>query len=82
MAASGSSIWCRWRPDEVRRAFGDGGACQREGRSLHGFAVLEKGRMSRSSKVSRPFRLAADSLIAASRNLVQRAVLREPAYPA
>lgn len=48
---------------------------------FHGFAVLEKGRISRSSKVSRPFRLAADSLIAASRNLVQRAVLREPAYP-
>lgn len=48
---------------------------------FHGFAVLERGGISRWSKVARPFRVASGSLFAASRNLVSRAVQREPAYP-
>lgn len=48
---------------------------------FHGYAVLERGGVSKSSKVARPFRLAAGSLVAAARNLGQRFIQREPAYP-
>lgn len=48
---------------------------------FHGFAVLERGRVSRSSKAARPFRVATSTLFAASRNLVGRLIQQEPAYP-
>jgi predicted dehydrogenase len=48
---------------------------------FHGFAVFEGGAVSRSSKVTRPLRTATQSLVAASSNLINRAVRREPAYP-
>lgn len=48
---------------------------------FHGFAVVERGRVSRLSKAARPFRAAARSLAAASGNLARRLVRRELAYP-
>jgi predicted dehydrogenase len=48
---------------------------------FHGFAVLERGGISRSSKAARPFRMATGSLFAASLNLLRRGIQREPAYP-
>jgi predicted dehydrogenase len=48
---------------------------------FHGFAVVDKAPPSRASKAARPFRTAATSLLAASRNLARRVVQQEPAYP-
>jgi hypothetical protein len=48
---------------------------------FHGYATIEAGTTSRSSKIARPFRVATASLGAASRNLLHRNVQREPAYP-
>jgi len=48
---------------------------------FHGYASVEGGAVSRAAKVARPFRVATQSLVAASLNLVRRAARREPAYP-
>jgi predicted dehydrogenase len=48
---------------------------------FHGYAIFEGGGVSRARKIARPFRTAAQSLIAASLGLASRAVRREPAYP-
>jgi predicted dehydrogenase len=48
---------------------------------FHGFAVLDKASVSRVSKAARPFRVAAGSFVTASRNLAQRVIDHEPAYP-
>jgi predicted dehydrogenase len=48
---------------------------------FHGFLVRERGAVSRSRKILRPFRQASGTLYAAAWNLARRAVLREPAYP-
>lgn len=48
---------------------------------FHGFAVLERGGVSRASKAARPFQVAGRSLFAASRNLLRRVVQQEAAYP-
>lgn len=48
---------------------------------FHGFASLERGGVSRLSKILRPFKRADGVYLAASLNLVRRAVAREPAYP-
>jgi predicted dehydrogenase len=61
------------------RLFGQRGSARLD--LFHGFAVFEGGVVSRSSKITRPFRTAAQSLVAASSNLLGRAVCREPAYP-
>ena len=47
----------------------------------HGFAVLSRGRVSRSGKVLQPFADAAGTIATAGANLASRAVHREPAYP-
>jgi predicted dehydrogenase len=48
---------------------------------FHGFAIFEKGRISRSEKVTRPFRLSARMFAASTLNLATRALHNEPAYP-
>jgi predicted dehydrogenase len=48
---------------------------------FHGYAVVERGQVSRHDKIVQPLRYAARSLLAAGGNLVRRAVRREPAYP-
>lgn len=48
---------------------------------FHGFCVFEPGRVSRSDKVLRPFRLGAGLLLAAGYNLAVRTLTRQPAYP-
>lgn len=48
---------------------------------FHGYAVVERGQVSRHDKIVQPLHYAARSLLAASGNLVRRAVRREPAYP-
>ena len=47
----------------------------------HGFAVLSRGRVSRSGKVLQPFVDAAGTIATAGANLATRAVHLEPAYP-
>jgi predicted dehydrogenase len=47
----------------------------------HGYAVLERGEVSRLDKVARPFAGAALVLGAATSNLARRAVRAESAYP-
>ena len=48
---------------------------------FHGFAVLSRGRVSRSGKVLQPFADAADTIARAGANLASRAINQEPAYP-
>jgi predicted dehydrogenase len=48
---------------------------------FHGFAVLERGSVSRWQKIVRPFKRADGLYLAASMNLMRRVVRREPAYP-
>ena len=47
----------------------------------HGFAVLSRGRVSRSGKMLQPFVDAAGTIARAGANLANRAVHLEPAYP-
>jgi predicted dehydrogenase len=47
----------------------------------HGFAVLSRGRVSRSGKALQPFVDAADTIARAGANLASRAINQEPAYP-
>ncbi len=61
------------------RVFGERASARAD--LFHGFAVFEPGGVSRALKAARPFRLAADSLVAASQNLVRRFIQQEPAYP-
>lgn len=48
---------------------------------FHGFSTVHRSAVTRASKVLRPFREAGGVAMAASANLVKRAVTREPAYP-
>lgn len=48
---------------------------------FHGFAVRERGEVSRRRKIVHPFLLAGGTLAAAAANLAGRAARREPAYP-
>ncbi|MCR8915742.1 Gfo/Idh/MocA family oxidoreductase [Marinobacter panjinensis] len=48
---------------------------------FHGFAVFESPAVSRIRKIMAPFALSLNTLIAATRNLSERALNREPAYP-
>ncbi len=48
---------------------------------FHGFAVLERGAVSRARKMTRPFTASAGTFAAAAGNLVRRAFARQPAYP-
>jgi predicted dehydrogenase len=48
---------------------------------FHGFAVLERGEVSRARKIAHPFAFAGGTLVSATTNLVARAVRGEPAYP-
>jgi len=48
---------------------------------FHGFAVFEPGDVSREAKISRPFAVAARTLVTATANLARRSLSAEPAYP-
>lgn len=61
------------------RVAADGGTALAD--LFHGFAVLDRAAATRASKMLRPFRASAQTLFAASGNLLERAVRREPAYP-
>ena len=48
---------------------------------FHGYGFMEPGKVSRNRKIIHPFALSLRSLSAATLNLGQRALRREPAYP-
>jgi predicted dehydrogenase len=48
---------------------------------FHGYAVYRLGRVSRWTKATQPFAASAGRFVAASSNLVRRAMRWEPAYP-
>jgi predicted dehydrogenase len=48
---------------------------------FHGFAVVERGAVSRLQKIAHPFALAGGTLFSAGTNLASRAMRRESAYP-
>lgn len=48
---------------------------------FHGFAVLQRGRVSRADKAMRPFVSSLRQFGAATRNAIARLAAREPAYP-
>jgi predicted dehydrogenase len=48
---------------------------------FHGFAVIEPGAVSRTSKITQPFGHSTRTFVAASTNLLRRALHDEPAYP-
>jgi predicted dehydrogenase len=48
---------------------------------FHGFATFEPPAVSRSRKITRPFRVGAATLAGAGANLARRILAREPAYP-
>lgn len=48
---------------------------------FHGFAMMDRGAVSRGSKMLRPIRMGGGLLMTAGMNLAGRAVRREPAYP-
>jgi predicted dehydrogenase len=47
----------------------------------HGYAVLERGQVSRLRKILHPFDLSLHIFTSAGINLIRRAARREPAYP-
>jgi predicted dehydrogenase len=47
----------------------------------HGYVVEEGGTVSRLHKIAHPFLLAGNTFVVAGRNLIGRALRREPAYP-
>jgi len=48
---------------------------------FHGFATIERGTVSRTHKILRPFEASGASMIAAANNLARRLVTSEYAYP-
>ena len=48
---------------------------------FHGFAVVMRGRATRTGKVLQPFAASGSTFRAAATNLARRAATREPAYP-
>jgi len=48
---------------------------------FHGFAVFDRGGVSRREKITRPFSSSGRTFAAATANLVGRTLRREPAYP-
>jgi len=48
---------------------------------FHGFAIIERGTVSRARKVAQPFLHGGATLYFAATNLLARAANREPAYP-
>ncbi|MEP6506857.1 MAG: Gfo/Idh/MocA family oxidoreductase [Gemmatimonadales bacterium] len=48
---------------------------------FHGFSTLESGRVSRLSKMARPFTSSTRTLVAATANSVRRGSARETAFP-
>lgn len=48
---------------------------------FHGFSFIERGRVSRFSKIARPFDLGMKQFLGAGANLLHRAMRRELAYP-
>ena len=48
---------------------------------FHGFAALERGSVTRTGKILRPFAASAGTVVAAGTNLARRLVTRQPAYP-
>jgi predicted dehydrogenase len=48
---------------------------------FHGYAVVEPGEVSRARKILHPFDLAIRTLSAATGNLANRVIRRQPAYP-
>jgi predicted dehydrogenase len=48
---------------------------------FHGFAIVDRGRATRVTKLTRPFTHSARVLTGATANLTRRAVSRESAYP-
>lgn len=48
---------------------------------FHGFSIIEPGKTSKARKILHPFDLAMRQFSAATVNLAQRIVRREPAYP-
>jgi predicted dehydrogenase len=48
---------------------------------FHGFAVVEAGDVSKTRKITRPFTLAAGTLVKGSTNLIRRSLVGQPAYP-
>ena len=48
---------------------------------FHGYAVVERGQISRHAKIMQPLRYTTSSLLTACGNLMRRAISREPAYP-
>jgi hypothetical protein len=48
---------------------------------FHGFAVIDRGTVSRGRKIVQPFVHSGATLLAAGINLALRSVRREPAYP-
>jgi predicted dehydrogenase len=48
---------------------------------FHGFAVVQRGGVSRFQKAVQPFTFAAQTFVAAGTNIVSRTLRTEPAYP-
>jgi predicted dehydrogenase len=73
-------ISLRGRPTEATfRIVTEGGVAELD--LFHGFATIDVSRVSRTSKIVRPFRRSTRHFWAATGNLAHRAVTREAAYP-